>query len=349
MRFVDEVTIYARAGDGGDGCSSFRRESHVPRGGPNGGDGGDGGSIVVEASENLSTLLDLRYQKHYRADKGAAGLSRDMHGKNASPRVIAVPCGTLVFDADSGECLGDLTEVGAQLEVCKGGRGGKGNARFVSATDRAPRKRERGAEGEERRLRLELKLLAEVGLVGLPNAGKSTLISKVSAARPKIADYPFTTLVPQLGMVHLGEERSFVMADIPGLIEGASEGAGLGHRFLRHIERTRVLVYLLDDRHAELGDAGDPSDDLRVLRQELAGHDAALAQKPALVVLNKSDSIYDERRAQLAASFAASGEIVLTISAVTGSGVTEFLEQVWKLLQAARESLNASEPNETLS
>lgn len=346
MRFVDEVKIYVRAGNGGNGCVSFRREAHVPRGGPNGGDGGNGGDIVFVADHNLTTLLDLRYQRHYRAKNGIPGRGADRHGKNGEPLEIRVPCGTLVYDADSGDLIGDLVEHDGSIIAARGGRGGRGNARFATPTDRAPRKFEEGTTGEEFNLRLELKLLAEVGLVGLPSSGKSTLISKVSAARPKIADYPFTTLVPNLGMVSLAGDRSFVMADIPGLIEGASQGAGLGHRFLRHIERTRVLLYLLDDRHLLVGEEGDPLDDLQVLEGELAAHDPELANKAALVALNKCDLLDDERRAALEARFAESGREIRWLSAVTGEGLPTLMEALHALLVEQRRAAESDPPLE---
>jgi len=238
VKFIDEAKIYIKAGDGGRGCVSFRREKYVPRGGPNGGDGGNGGDIIMVARRNMSSLLDHRYQQHYRAKRGEHGRGKDQHGKNSEHLLIPVPMGTIVKDFETEEFLGDLTENNQELIVAKAGRGGKGNARFVSSTNQAPKEAEPGGEGEEKTLKLELKLLADVGLLGFPNAGKSTLISTISAARPKIADYPFTTLVPNLGVVSYGDGATFVLADIPGLIEGAHEGAGLGIQFLRHIERS---------------------------------------------------------------------------------------------------------------
>lgn len=353
MRFIDEVEIYVRAGDGGHGMISFRREAHVPLGGPSGGDGGRGGDIEIVATRDLATLLDLRYQRHYKAEAGVKGLSSNMHGRCGEPTVIHVPCGTLVYDAETGEEIGDLVEPGARLVAARGGIGGKGNARFSTSTNRAPRIAEEGTPGEERRLRLELKLLAEVGLVGLPSAGKSTLISKVSAAKPKIADYHFTTLVPNLGVVRLsGGDRSFVMADIPGLIEGASDGAGLGHRFLRHVERTAVLVYLLDDRHHDVGEPGGPVDDLRVLHRELAAHDPELAAKPTLVVLNKTDAIDAERSAELLAELSAAAAelpnaapLALAISAATGKGLPPLLEAIWPIVAEGRRERAQDDPN----
>ena len=332
MRFVDEVVIDVQAGDGGNGCVAFRREAHVPLGGPSGGDGGKGGDVVVVADPGLSTLLDLRYQRLYRAERGLHGQGHDRHGRGGQSRTIGVPCGTLIYHSETGEQLADITEPGQQVVLARGGRGGRGNMRFVSSTNRAPREWEPGGKGEQHRLRFELKLLAEVGLVGLPNAGKSTAVSVVSAARPKIADYPFTTLVPSLGMVRLSEGQSFVIADIPGLIAGAAQGAGLGHRFLRHVERTRVLVFLLDDRHALLEQPGDPLQDLAVLRGELGEYQADLLDRPSLVVVNKSDLLSEQRRAELQQAFDAAGLPVRFISAATRAGVDELLWAIWQRL-----------------
>jgi GTP-binding protein len=336
MRFVDEVTIRVLAGAGGNGCAAFRREAHVPRGGPAGGDGGRGGDVILVADPTLSTLLDHRYRKQYRAERGENGQGHDRFGRAASDLRVRVPCGTLVHDAGSGELLGDLVAAGDELVVARGGRGGHGNLHFVSSTNRAPRRADPGDPGEERLLRLELRLLADVGLVGLPNAGKSTLLARLSAARPKIADYPFTTLVPCLGVVAVGEERSFVLADIPGLIEGAHRGAGMGDRFLRHIERTRVLLYLVDDRHALLGEPGSPEQDLSTLRAELEAHDPALAAKPALCALSKCDLLASGRATELAASLEAAHRLrVLPVSALSGRGLPALLEALWSALAEA--------------
>jgi GTP-binding protein len=330
MRFIDEVVIHAHAGAGGNGCLAFRREKHVPLGGPSGGDGGNGADVILEADPALTTLLDLRYQRHYKADRGQHGQGHDRDGRYAEHRTVRVPCGTLVFDRETSEQLADLVDPGQRFIAAKGGRGGRGNRRFVSSTNRAPRRADPGEPGEERDLRLELKLLADVGLVGLPNAGKSTLIARISAARPKIADYPFTTLVPNLGLVRLSDERSFVVADIPGLIEGASEGVGLGHRFLRHIERTAILIYLVDDRHALLEMPGSPAEDLAILRQELEAHAEQLGQRPALVALNKTDLLPPEREQELVDSLQSAGLPVLPISAATGAGLEQLLERCWQ-------------------
>ena len=266
VRFIDEAKIYVRSGRGGRGCVSFRREKFVPRGGPDGGDGGNGGDVILVAQRNVSSLLDHRYRQHYIAQNGEHGKGKNQHGKNAPPLIVPVPVGTVVKDFYTGEILGDMVEEGQTLVVARGGRGGRGNARFATSTNQAPRYAEPGEEGEERTLLLELKLLADVGIVGFPNAGKSTLISRISAARPKIADYPFTTIVPNLGVVRYNEGKTFVVADIPGLIKGAHEGAGLGIRFLKHIERTRLLIHLLDLSPLT---GRNPIEDYHVLNEEL--------------------------------------------------------------------------------
>ena len=283
--FYDRTKIYVKAGNGGNGAVSFRREKYVPLGGPDGGDGGRGGDIILVADEGLRTLVDFRYKRHYKGDRGEHGQGKDRHGKSAEDLILRVPVGTIVKDAETGEILADFTKHGQREVVAKGGRGGRGNARFISNTNKAPTVAERGEPGEERWLLLELKLLADVGLVGFPNVGKSTLISKVSAARPKIADYPFTTLVPNLGVVRV-EEESFVMADIPGIIEGAHTGAGLGLEFLRHVERTRLLLHVLDISGSE---GRDPVQDFEIINRELREYSPALAERPMLVVPNKID------------------------------------------------------------
>jgi Obg family GTPase CgtA len=432
LNFIDEVTIRVLAGDGGNGVVAWRRVAHVPRGGPAGGDGGRGGDVILEADPGLWTLLDLRYQKEYRAKRGGHGQGRDCFGKGAEPLLVRVPCGTAVYDADGGVQLCDLVDPGQRFVVARGGRGGHGNLHYVSATNRAPQRADPGEPGEERRLRLELKLLADVGVVGLPNAGKSTLIARVSSARPKIADYPFTTLIPKLGLVSLSDERSFVIADLPGLIEGAHQGAGLGHRFLRHVERTRVLrlelklladvgivglpnagkstliarvsaarpkiadypfttlipnlgvvslsgersfvvadlpgliegahqgaglghrflrhvertralLFLLDDRHALVEEPGSPLDDLRLLQAELVAHDAALGDRPAVYALNKTDILPPERIGGLVALFARHDLALLPLSAVSGQGTQPVLEAVWRTLGAGART-TAPEP-----
>ena len=317
--FVDEVEIQIKAGDGGRGCVSFRREKFVPRGGPNGGDGGRGGSVIIEADEGLGTLLDFRYQRHYTAGRGGHGEGSDRHGANGEDRVLRVPVGTTVRDRETGLVLGDLTHHGERLDVARGGRGGRGNARFATSTHQAPRRADPGEAGEERALRLELRLLADVGVVGFPNAGKSTLVSRLSAARPKIADYPFTTLIPALGLVRLDEERSFVIADVPGLIPGAAEGKGLGLRFLRHLERTRFLVHLLD---LDPSTGRDPVDDWRTIQAELETYSPELAARPQLIAANKTDLDGAAPRLARVVAFGRRRKLpVIPIAARTGQGL----------------------------
>ena len=289
MKFVDEAAITVQAGAGGNGCLSFRREKYIPRGGPDGGDGGDGGDVVLCADPSLNTLVDFRFRRRFQAERGRHGQGKDRTGRNGADLRIPVPAGTVVVAADSGDTLGELTAAGDEMVVARGGRRGLGNARFKSSINRAPRRTTDGSPGECRDLRLELKLLADVGLVGMPNAGKSTLIRAVSAARPKVADYPFTTLIPNLGVVRLGPDRSFVMADIPGLIEGASGGAGLGIRFLRHLSRTRVLLHLVDVAAAL--DEADPIEHVRVIERELAAFDSDLAARERWLVPAKLDLV----------------------------------------------------------
>jgi GTP-binding protein len=333
MQFVDQAHIHVRAGDGGNGAVAFRREKYVPKGGPSGGDGGDGGSVILVVDGGLSTLLDFRYRKEYAAPAGQPGANKDRYGRAGDDLILRVPPGTQVFDDQTGELVVDLRADGERFVVARGGKGGRGNIHFATSTDRAPRRFEPGLPGEERSLRLDLKLLADVGLAGFPSVGKSSLIARISAARPKIADYPFTTLVPNLGMVRLPGDRSFVVADVPGLIEGAHRGAGLGDRFLRHLERTRVLIHLL-----ELSSAPErtPLRDYLALNRELALFDPALAARPQLVVLNKID-LPDVRRkkAQIARTFARRGVELLAVSAVTGEGVEALLEAAWKAIQEA--------------
>ena len=292
MKFVDEAQILVMAGNGGNGCISFRREKFIPLGGPDGGDGGDGGSVYLAADENLNTLIDFRHQRQYRAQRGQNGMGRQMFGKAGDDVVIRVPVGTEVINVETDEIIGDLTEHGERLLVAQGGVGGKGNVHFKSSVNRAPRKAGTGTPGEEREIRLELKLLADVGLLGFPNAGKSTFIRAVSAATPKVADYPFTTLYPNLGVVSVEMDRSFVIADIPGLIEGAADGAGLGVQFLRHVQRTRVLLHLVD--MAPFEDGVDPVQQVRAIEHELRRHDPAMLEKPRWLVLNKADLLDPE-------------------------------------------------------
>ena len=302
MKFVDEAVISVEGGAGGNGCLSFRREKYIPRGGPDGGDGGDGGDVVLCANPSLNTLVDFRFRRRFRAERGRHGQGKDRTGRNGAVLRIPVPAGTVIIAADSGETLGELTAAGDEMVVARGGRRGLGNTRFKSSTNRAPRRTTDGSPGECRELRLELKLLADVGIVGMPNAGKSTLIRAVSAARPKVADYPFTTLIPNLGVVRRGPDRSFVMADIPGLVEGASGGAGLGIRFLRHVSRTRVLLHLVDV--APVPGSVDPVDQVRILERELAAFDPELARRERWLVPTKLDLVPPSERADAIAAIA---------------------------------------------
>jgi GTP-binding protein len=343
MQFVDQAIIRVKAGDGGKGAVAFRREKFVPKGGPSGGDGGDGGSVVLVVDEGLSTLLDFRYKREYQAPSGESGSNKDKYGRGGEDLILRVPPGTQVHDESTGALVADLHTEGERFVLAKGGQGGRGNIHFATSTDRAPRRAEPGYPGEERSVRLDLKLLADVGLLGFPNVGKSSLIARISAARPKIADYPFTTLVPNLGMVRLKGERSFVVADVPGLIEGAHGGAGLGDRFLRHLERTRVLIHLLDPTAvAPEGEEGrTPLRDYDAINRELALFDPALAARPQIVVLNKLD-LPEVAKAQkrLVALFARRKVRLLAISAATGAGVDELLEAAWKVIQAERHKLS---------
>jgi len=338
MKFVDEAKIKVRAGDGGNGCVSFRREKYVPRGGPDGGNGGAGGDVVLEADPHKYTLLDVRYKPQYKARRGRHGKGSDMHGASADPLVIRVPCGTEVYDAESGDLLADLTGPGERFIAARGGRGGRGNASFKTSTNRAPRKAEEGRPGEERVLRLELKLLADVGLVGLPNAGKSTLISVMSAARPKVADYPFTTLAPNLGVAR-SFHLDFVVADLPGLIEGASRGAGLGHQFLRHIERTRLILHLVDCSRE------DPLSDLANINRELGSFDPALLERPQIVVITKADLAGGAANlANLKKEMEGEGHDTMVVSAVTREGLEDLVEaaaeRLGKMKKSGEESKN---------
>jgi GTP-binding protein len=343
--FVDEVDIHVTAGDGGHGALSFRREKFVPRGGPDGGDGGTGGSVYLVASPRKNTLIDFRYHPEFAARRGGHGRGANKTGQSADDLEIEVPVGTLVFEKDPsgapGAVLADLTEEGQKVLVAKGGRGGRGNTRFVSSTNRAPRRVEPGEPGEERFLRLQLKLLADVGLVGFPNAGKSTLIARISAARPKIADYPFTTLTPNLGVVTLGDDRSFVVADVPGLIEGAHQGQGLGHRFLRHIERTKVLIHLVDVSGAS---GRDPVHDFETIVEELRLFDPGVAAKPHIVAGNKIDALDDPSRAErLERHVKMQGLPFHRVSGATGEGIDALLEAAWRQIAAVRAAASEAE------
>jgi len=337
--FIDEADIHVKAGDGGDGAVTFRRESHVPRGGPSGGDGGDGGSVILRARRGLDTLMDFRGRHHWRAADGRPGRRKNMAGAAGDDLVIGVPPGTLVYDEDSGLLIKDLNRPGMRATIARGGKGGRGNARFATPTHQTPREAEPGTPGQERRLHLELKLIADVGLVGLPNAGKSTLLSRLSAARPKVADYPFTTLDPHLGIVEAGPDRRFVMADLPGLIDGAHRGVGLGDAFLKHIERTRMLVHLVEiEPHAH----DSPANAYRAIREELAAYSTELAAKPELVALTKADLLPGDGgpRADLAEAI---GQPVLAISSVSGTGLKALVVAVLDRLDVVR----ADDPADT--
>src|SRR5688572_5865239 len=345
--FVDEVDIHVTAGDGGNGCLSFRREKFVPRGGPDGGDGGGGGSVYVSAIPTKNTLVDFRYHPEFKARGGQHGQGSNRTGQTAPDLDIPVPIGTFVYENRAGtlHLLADLSTDGQRVQVARGGRGGRGNARFVSSTNRAPRRTEPGEPGEEKSIHLELKLLADVGLIGFPNAGKSTLISRISAARPKIADYPFTTLVPNLGVVSLSDDRSFVVADVPGLIKGAHEGHGLGDRFLRHVERTKVLLHLVDVSGAS---GRDPVDDFDTIQQELRLFDPQIAGKPQIVVPSKIDALDDpDALERLTRHAREHGLTVIPISAVTGDGLPELMEAAWREIALGRTMVaHAAEPDE---
>jgi GTP-binding protein len=337
MKFIDEVRIDVAAGNGGHGCVSFRREKFIPMGGPDGGDGGRGGSVWVVADRNINTLVEYRYNRHFKARNGENGRGSDCYGKGADDIFLRVPVGTVVQDDDTGEILADLAQDGQKALVARGGQGGLGNLHFKSSTNRAPRQATPGEEGEKRRLHLELKVLADVGLLGMPNAGKSTLIRAISAAKPKVADYPFTTLHPNLGVVRVDDERSFVVADIPGLIEGAAEGHGLGHQFLRHLARTRLLLHLVD--LAPLDPGADPVHEARAIVEELRKYDDGLYRKPRWLVLNKTDLIdAEERPARIAAfvrDFGWEGP-VFAISAIRGEGCKPLVFAIMDYLDAAR-------------
>ncbi len=345
MKFIDEARIEVIAGDGGNGIVSFRREKFIPRGGPDGGDGGRGGSVWALADRNINTLVDYRYARKHLARNGERGRGSDMYGAGADDIVLRMPVGTEIYDDESGEVVADLTEHGQKALLAKGGNGGLGNIHFKSSTNRAPRQSTPGQEGEHRRLRLELKVLADVGLLGLPNAGKSTLITAVSNARPKIADYPFTTLYPNLGVVRVAPEKSFVIADIPGLIEGAAEGAGLGHQFLRHLQRTRLLLHLVD--LSPFDPEADPVRDARAIVNELRKYDPALADKPRWLVLNKIDMIPAEEREQRVAEFVAKlrkgrgrnafrVDRVFAVSGLTREGCEPLMLAIYEHLESIR-------------
>jgi len=330
MKFLDEAKVYIRSGDGGNGCVSFRREKFIEFGGPNGGDGGKGGDVVAEAVDGLNTLIDFRYQQHFFAKNGGAGMGKDRHGANGADAVLRVPVGTQIYEEDRETLVADLTERGQRTVLARGGNGGFGNAHFKSSTNRAPRRANPGQTGEEHTIHLRLKLIADAGIVGLPNAGKSTFLAAVSAAKPKIADYPFTTLQPQLGVVDI-DGREFVLADIPGLIEGAHEGIGLGDRFLGHVERCRVLLHLID------GTDGDAGSAYKTIRAELSAYGHGLADKPDIVALNKADALSaGEIKEQAARLRRAAKGSPLIISAVSGQGVLEVLRALMAVIENAR-------------
>jgi len=342
MKFVDEATIRVQAGNGGHGCLSFRREKFVAKGGPDGGDGGHGGNVFLVADDSINTLVDFRVARRFRAQSGQPGAGRNMTGKSGEDLEVKVPCGTVVSDVDTGETIGDLTDPGQKMMVSEAGRGGLGNTRFKSSTNRAPRRITQGTPGEARHLHLELKLLADVGLLGLPNAGKSTLIRAMSAARPKVADYPFTTLQPNLGVVAVGRLQSFVMADIPGLIEGAADGAGLGIRFLKHLQRTRLLLHLVDIAPLD----GSPADAIRAVQQELGKYSNELESKPRWLIINKTDLLAADdlatARSTLLADLEWTGP-VFEVSAATGQGATELGQAIMRELELYEESANSAE------
>lgn len=323
--FIDQVSVYVKAGDGGNGIAAFRREKYVPKGGPAGGDGGHGGDVVFKVDEGLNTLIDFRYNRHFKASKGENGMSKGKHGKNADTLVVPVPPGTVVYDEDTNEAIADLTVHNQEATIAKGGKGGRGNLRFATSRNPAPNMAENGEPGQERNIRVELKLIADVGLVGFPSVGKSTLLSVVSAARPKIADYHFTTLSPNLGVVDTEDGRSFVMADLPGLIEGAHEGVGLGHQFLRHVERTRLLVHVIDMAGT---DGRDPFLDFKNINEELAQYDSKLKDKKQIIVANKMDMPESEENLRLFKEQLDCDDEVFPISSLTKEGLTVLLYKI---------------------
>lgn len=327
--FIDQVSVYVKAGDGGNGIAAFRREKYVPKGGPAGGDGGNGGDVIFQVDEGLNTLIDFRYNRHFKADRGENGMSKSKHGKNAEPLIVPVPPGTTVYDEDTGNMLADLTTHGQQAIIAKGGVGGRGNLRFATSRNPAPNMAENGEPGEERNIRVELKVIADVGLVGFPSVGKSTLLSVVSAARPKIADYHFTTLSPNLGVVDTEDGRSFVMADLPGLIEGAHEGVGLGHQFLRHVERTRLIVHVIDMAGIE---GRDPFTDYVKINEELSQYDKKLNEKKQIIVANKMDMPGAKENLEDFTNKLNKEVFVYPISALTKDGLKQLLYGIADML-----------------
>jgi GTP-binding protein len=343
MKFVDEATIRVVAGNGGHGCLSFRREKYVERGGPDGGDGGHGGSVYLVAEPTMNTLADFRMARKFKAETGQGGSGRNKTGRSGEDLEVSIPCGTVVHDVDTGELIADLTEPGHRQMVAEGGRGGLGNTRFKSSINRAPRKITSGTQGESRHLALELKVLADVGLLGMPNAGKSTLITAMSAAKPRIADYPFTTLHPNLGVVRVGQLQSFVMADIPGLIEGASEGAGLGIQFLKHLQRTRLLLHVVDI--APLDPDSNPADDVKAIAAELGNYSAELAEMPRWLVINKIDLLDGEHRAAARTALLRDlgwDGVVFEVSAATGEGTEALAQAIMRELEERAEAQESS-------
>lgn len=332
MAFVDEAKFNVKAGDGGNGCVSFRREKYVPKGGPDGGDGGRGGSVFLEASSNLTSLLDFKYRSHFKADNGKSGLGRKKHGRKGGDQVVLVPVGSLLKDVATGEVLADLDHDGARFLAAKGGDGGRGNVHFATAQNRAPRQSSKGKPGDEIWYRIELKLVADIGFVGMPNVGKSTLLSRLSAANPKIASYPFTTLEPQLGILQFDFREPCVLADIPGLIEGAHAGLGLGHKFLRHIERTRVILHVIDGS----APGNQPFDNFRIMENELQQYSTELLERRQLILLNKTDLLSAEELTELLATFSETDCELLTASALTGQGLTELRERLAEILDEIR-------------
>ncbi|MGM8214236.1 GTPase ObgE [Bacillaceae bacterium W0354] len=341
--FVDQVQVFVKAGDGGNGMVAFRREKYEPMGGPAGGDGGNGGDVIFEVDEGLNTLMDFRYQKHFKASRGENGMSKGKHGKNADPLIVPVPPGTTVKNVETGDIIADLTKHKQQAIIANGGRGGRGNIKFANARNRAPEIAENGEPGEELDVQLELKVLADVGLVGFPSVGKSTLLSVVSAAKPKIADYHFTTLVPNLGMVQTDDERSFVMADLPGLIEGAHEGVGLGHQFLRHIERTRVIVHVIDMSASE---GRDPYDDFETINEELKQYDETLLERPQIIVANKMDMPKAEEQLTYFKEKIGGQYPIYPISAYTRTGLRDLLFAIADTLEKIPKDAFEAKPEE---
>lgn len=343
MAFLDQAKFHVKAGDGGNGCVSFRREKYVPRGGPDGGDGGRGGNVIIECSTRLQSLIDFRFRSHFKADRGVHGKGKDMHGRKGKDCYMSVPVGSIIKSYETGEILADLCEEGDVFIAAHGGKGGAGNPHFASGTNRTPRIATKGTEGEESWLRIELKLIADIGLVGLPNAGKSTLLSQLSAANPKVASYPFTTLEPQLGVLHLKHMESCIIADIPGLIEGAHEGVGLGFKFLRHIERTRILMHILD------GSSESALEDFKVVENELKAYKEDLIDRTTLVILNKVDIAEPDELEKLKISLEESGFQVATISGLTGQGIEELKEVIADILDELNNPITKESAEDTNS